>query len=157
MVVDEGGRPLADVEVILTREGSQPLATRTYADGRFEFKEVPDEGDVQLEIKTPGYEVRKISYAEGEDRSSEVVLYPALPAGQVRGAVLDLSGNPVAAKITITPGDHEVDVKEDGSFELELTPGRYTVRFHHADYKNQMRVVVVEDRGVVILNIALSP
>jgi hypothetical protein len=157
MVVDEGGRPLADVEVILTRQGSEPSTTRTYADGRFEFPEVPDEGNVELVIKTPGFENLKISYAEGEERSREVVLYPALPAGQVRGAVLDLSGKPIPASITITPGDHEVAVKEDGSFELELAPGRYTVRFNHPDYKNQMRVVVVEDRGVVILNIALSP
>lgn len=156
-IVDEGGRPLSDVEVILTQEGTAPRTTRSFADGRFVFEEVPVKGNVQLEIKTPGYEVVKLSYAEGAERSAEVVMYPALPAGQVRGAVLDLAGNPVVATIEITPGDHVVEVNADGSFELELSPGKYTVRFRHDDFKNQRRVVVVQDRGVVILNIALSP
>jgi hypothetical protein len=156
-IVDEGGRPLTDVEVILTQEGKAPRTTRSLADGRFEFVEIPVKGDVQLEIRTPGYEVVKRTYTEGAERNAEVVMYPALPAGQVRGAVLDLAGNPVVATIEITPGDHEMVVNEDGTFELELAPGRYTVRFRHDDFKNQRRVVVVQDRGVVILNIALSP
>src|SRR5690606_22559345 len=156
-IVDEGGRPLSDVEVILTQEGTAPRTTRSFADGRFVFEEVPVKGNVQLEIKTPGYEVVKLSYAEGAERNAEVVMYPALPAGQVRGAVLDLAGNPVVATIEITPGDHVVEVNADGSFELGISPGKYTVRFRHDDFKNQRRVVVVQDRGVVILNIALSP
>lgn len=156
-VVDEGGRPLPDVEVVLTRKGAEPIKMHSAADGQFEFPDVPLEGEVQLVLKTPGYEKVSLSYAEGKDRNSEIVMYPALPAGQVRGAILDLSGRPVAAKITITPGDVEIQVQEDGSFELELAPGNYTVRFSHDDFKNQKRDIVVQDRGVVILNIALAP
>jgi hypothetical protein len=36
-----------------------------------------------------------------------------------------------------------------------LAPGRYVVRFEHADFAPQRRNIVVKDKGVVILNIAL--
>jgi hypothetical protein len=154
-VVDEGGRPLPDVEVTLNREGAEPVKERTAADGSFKFAEVP-EGPVQLAIETVGYDPGNVEFAAGEERSREIVMRPAVPAGQVRGRVLDLSGNPVTAKVTISPGDHLVEVQADGSFELELAPGRYTVVFEHPDFTNQRRVIRIVDRGVVILNIALT-
>jgi hypothetical protein len=155
-VVDEGGRPLADVQVVMTLEGAEPVEERTFANGTFEFKEVP-EGAVELVIKTPGYDEKKISFEDGQERKGEVVLYPSLPAGQVKGEVRDLKGNPVAATIKITPGDKVIQVKADGTFELELAPGRYTVRFEAPDLSPQKRFIRVQDRGVVILNIGLSP
>jgi hypothetical protein len=156
-VIDEGGRPLADVEVVLKREGAPDVVERSYADGRFEFKDVP-EGPVEVIIKTPGYDEIKFQFGEDEKREKEVILYPSLPAGQVKGEVRDLKGNPLPeTKITISPGDKVVDVSEEGTFSLELAPGRYTVRFDHPDLSAQKRVIRVQDRGVVILNIALSP
>jgi hypothetical protein len=156
MVVDEGGRPLPDVTITLTREGADPIEERSYTDGRFEFKDVP-EGAVELSFKTPGYDEIKVSIAQGEERKKEVVLYPSLPAGQVKGEVRDLKGNPLAANITITPGDKVIQVSEDGTFELELAPGSYTVHFEHPELAPQKRFIRVQDRGVVILNIALTP
>lgn len=155
-VIDEGGRPLSDVVVILQQAGGESAEERTYADGTFEFKEVP-EGPVDIVIKTPGYDEVKFSFAEGQERKREVVLYPSLPAGQVKGEVRDLKGNPLQAKISITPGDEVIEVGEDGTFELELKPGRYTLRFEHPDLSPQKRFIRVQDRGVVILNIALAP
>lgn len=155
-VVDEGGRPLADVQVVLQREGASDVEERTYANGQFEFKEVP-EGPVVLVIKTPGYDEVKVQFAEGEPREKEVILYPSLPAGQVKGEVRDLQGNPLPdTKITISPGDKTVEVTAEGTFTLELAPGRYTVRFDHPELSPQKRVIRVQDRGVVILNIALT-
>lgn len=155
-VVDEGGRPLPDVTVTLTREGADPVEERSYADGRFEFKEIP-EGAVELSFKTPGYDEIKVSIAQDEERKKEVVLYPSLPAGQVKGEVRDLKGNPLAVTITITPGDKIIQVSEEGTFELELAPGSYTVHFAHPELAPQKRFIRVQDRGVVILNIALTP
>ncbi len=155
-IVDEGGRPLPDVVVVLTTEDGKTLEERSFANGTFEFKEVPL-GAVSLTIKTPGYDEVKFSFEKGEERKREVILYPSLPAGQVKGEVRDLKGNPVQATITITPGDKVIEVAEDGTFELELAPGRYTVRFEHPDLSAQQRSIRVQDRGVVILNIALAP
>lgn len=153
-VVDEGGRPLADVEVTLSREGEEPLTTRTFADGRFEFSDVPVES-VELSVQTPGYDTATTSIAADAERTAEIVMRPAVPAGQLRGKVLELNGTPVPAQITITPGEHTVAVRADGSFELELPPGKYTVVFEHEDFRKQQRKIRVHDRGVVILNIAL--
>jgi hypothetical protein len=153
-VVDEGGRPLADVELTLTREGAAPVKVRSFADGSFEFPDVPT-GDVVIEASTAGFDAGKVELGDEAERRTEIVLRPSVPAGQVRGKVLDLKGNPVAAKITITPGDHSLTVSADGSFELELPPGKYTVVFEHEDFRKQRRRIRVHDRGVVILNIAL--
>ncbi len=155
-VVDEGGRPLPDVAVTLKHENGQTFEERTYADGTYEFKDVP-EGAVEITIKTPGYDEVKHSFEAGEERKREAVLYPSLPAGQVKGEVRDLKGNPVRATITITPGDKVIEVGQDGTFDLELSPGAYTVRFEHPDLSPQKRFIRVQDRGVVILNIALAP
>ena len=164
-VVDEGGRPIPDAEVSWTPSGSPEgqasdeaaQSTRTYADGRFEFKEVRDESTGQLVVSTPGFDSASVDLEAGTERNTEVILYPALPAGQVRGKVLDLAGNPVEAQITVEPGNRPAIVGADGSFELELVPGRYTLTFEHAELSTQRRVIVVEERGVIIVNIALSP
>ncbi len=155
-VVDEGGRPLADAEVTLTREGEEPRVTRTAAGGEFEFAGVPDAGAVKMEVTTPGFEAATLTIVAGELREREIMLRPAVPAGQVRGKVLDLQGKPIQASVTITPGDHAVAVQPDGSFDLELAPGTYTVKFQHEDFSTQWRKIRVHDRGVVILNIALT-
>jgi hypothetical protein len=135
--------------------GEPPRVERTFADGAFHFESVP-EGAIELRVDTPGYEAATIDIAKGEQRSSEVMLRPAVPAGQVRGRVLDLRGRPLAANISITPGDSPVSVGADGSFELELAPGSYVVEFRHEGHTTQKRKIVVANRGVVILNIALT-
>ncbi len=100
-------------------------------------------------------------FGEQQPRTAEIVLRPAVPAGQVRGRVLDLQGTPVNAQITVasetgSPAVSQVIVAaSDGSFELDLVPGRYVVRFEHAAFAPQRRSIVVKDKGVVILNIAL--
>lgn len=153
-VVDEGGRPLSDVEVKLVQQGADPSSQRTDAEGHFEFANVPLQ-NVELVVAAEGYDEARVNVGSQEPRQSEIMLRPAVPAGQVRGKVLDLKGQPVAAQIRITPGDQLISVQADGSFELELTPGNYVVKFEHADFATQQRRIRVYDRGVVILNIAL--
>ncbi len=155
MVVDEGGRPLPDALVTLMRAGAEPQEVRSLEDGSFAFTDVPV-GSVELRVSTAGFDEVQIAIQPGQERIREVVLHPSVPAGQVRGRVLDLSGSPVQANITITPGEHPVEVGSDGSFTVELTPGRYTVKLRHPSFTTQERVIVVHDRGVVILNIALA-
>lgn len=155
-VIDEGGRPLADAEVRLLQDGRE-RTERTYADGTFRFAEVVDATEVRLRIATPGYDQVDATLAPGAQRFREVVLYPATPAGQVRGEVKTMNGEAIAARISVQPGSEEIQAHEDGSFEFELAPGRYTITFEHDDFSLQRRVIVVEDHGVVILNIALTP
>ncbi len=161
-IVDEGGRPLPDVAVVLEQEGQAARTERTLPDGHFEFTGVP-EGKVTLKVSEVGFDEVAVELAKEQPRSSELVLRPSVPAGQVRGKVLDLQGKPVAAQVSITseaggpnpPAPQTVAVAADGSFELDLAPGRYVVRFEHGDFAGQRRTIVVKDKGVVILNIAL--
>lgn len=164
-IVDEGGRPLADVAVVLEQEGQPTRTERTFADGRFEFAGVT-EGSVVLKVVESGFDDVTVILEKDKPRTSEIVMRPAVPAGQVRGKVLDLQGNPVIAQVTITSEAAKASTQQpaapqastvaaDGSFELDLAPGRYVVRFEHADFAPQRRNIVVKDKGVVILNIAL--
>ncbi len=155
-VVDEGGRPLADVELTLTPADGEPVVERSYADGSFEFKDVPADAQVEIKVMTPGYDDVTLEVGKDEVETREVVMRPSVPAGQVKGKVLDLQGNPIQAKITVTPGSHDVEVTAEGAFDLLLSPGRYTVKFEHEDYTTQVRKIRVKNRSVVILNIALE-
>jgi hypothetical protein len=155
VVVDEGGRPLSDVLVTLERADAEPRRERSFGNGSFRFDEVP-EGAIALRAETPGFDPVRIDIAEGGERSREIVLRPAVPAGQVRGRVLSLEGEPIAATVSIQPGNVVVPISDDGSFEIELSPGSYSVRLEHPGYARQRRQIRVHDRGVVILNIALT-
>jgi hypothetical protein len=154
MLVDEGGRPMADGEVILVREGVEMARVRTAADGQFSFEGVVL-GAVVLRVQESGYDALEFTLGPGEPRTAELVLRPAVPAGQVRGKVLDLQGMPILAQVRVSPGDLNLTVALDGSFELDLAPGRYTLRFDHPEFAPQRRTIVVKDRGVVIINIGL--
>jgi hypothetical protein len=158
VVVDEGGRPLPDVELTLIQEAHEPKMARSFADGRFEFEAIP-EGAAELRVSTPGFDPVTLAIAPKEEGSKEIVMRPAVPAGQVRGAILDVQGRPIAAKITITGNataeSSVLSAGDEGRFELELPPGRYVVKFEHPDFATQTRRIHLQDRGVVILNIAL--
>lgn len=155
-VVDEAGQGLADFEVTLELEQG-PRSVRTFADGRFEFTNVPDEIEVRVHASGAGFDPAGAAVGPGRDRQVELVLYATVPAGQVRGTVVDLKGHPVLATITIDPGNSIVEVGPDGTFNIELKPGEYRLRAEHPDFAPQGRVIVVVERGVVILHIALSP
>lgn len=154
IVVDEGGRPLADVEVRLELNG-ELHHQRTFADGSFRFAAVP-QGPAQLRVETPSFDPASVQLDPQRSSPIEIVLRPAVPAGQVRGKVLDLAGTPVAATVTVTPGEVTLEVQPDGSFELELAPGKYVLHFQHANFASQRRRVNIGERGVVIVNIALT-
>lgn len=153
-LVDEGGRPMADAQVVLFVDGAEVARERTTAEGQFSFPQVAL-GAVVLRVNEPGYEALEVALQADEPRSAELVLRPAVPAGQVLGKVLDLHGYPIMATITVNPGERHLTAAADGSFVIDLAPGRYTLRFEHPNFVPQRRTVVVKDRGAVILNIGL--
>jgi len=156
-VVDEGGRPLADVEVFLVQLDEPPVRTFSDAEGRFVFEGVLT-GQSRVTVKSPGYDAlsKELVVMQDEQSKLDFTLYESVPAGQVRGSVLDMAGAPLAAQVTIEPGGLVVPVDQTGSFSLDLAPGKYTVRFVLQGYATQVRVVRVQDKGVVVLSIALE-
>ena len=178
IIVDEAGLPISDVEVFInyadsklpepdadkadadrsvTPELSYQQVTRSDAEGRFEFKSVPL-GQVTLRTATIGYDSasKEVAFETAEQKFAELTIYPAVPAGEVKGRVLSLSGQGLKARISISPGNKKLETGEDGSFSLELKPGRYTLIFRHKNYGQQRRTIYLKDRGVVVLDIALS-
>jgi hypothetical protein len=154
-VVDEGGRPMPDVEVKLSIDGQPETVTHTSAEGVFDF---PDAiaGPAHLVVTTPGYDEVTVEFGDQDERTREIVLHESVPAGQLRGRVLDLQGKPLGATIRVEPGGQQVRAQADGSFDLDLSPGRYTVTFRNEGFSPQKRTITVKNRGVVILNIALT-
>ena len=87
----------------------------------------------------------------------EISSFPALASAASCLAASRISQRPLElrATISVTPGEQTIAVQADGSFELELAPGKYTLEFEHPEFGSQQRKIHVVDRGVVILNIAL--
>lgn len=156
-IVDEGGRPIPDVKVVLIQEGQEPLEYYSDAEGRYTFAEVPH-GPATVTTETAGFDPVSTEVTVGSEPAvvPESVLYESVPGGQVRGKVLDLRGEVVRARIIISPGDQEIKVGPDGSFSVDLAPGSYRVKFVHEGHRTQMRHIRVQDRGVVVVNIALE-
>jgi len=156
-VVDEGGRPMTDVTVTLSTAGHELRQCHTDADGHFRFDDVSI-GRATLTTDTVGYDPAKrdVALEAPTTEAGELVIYPALPAGEVKGRALDPQGKPVAATITVQPGGQSFQAAADGSFSIDLKPGSYALTFTHPDYAPQTRTVKVEERGVVVLDLALE-
>ena len=155
-VIDEAGQPIPDVRVVLSSAEGEAVEVYTDERGEFNLPQVLT-GPSAVEFSTPGFDpvTQQIDVEKDADQVVEATLYESLPAGQVRGRVLDFNGEPLAATVTISPGDAIAPVSADGSFSIDLKPGKYKVRFTYEGYTPQIRVVHVQDKGVVVLNIAL--
>lgn len=156
-IVDEAGHPVSDVMVLLTQADEPPIEVYSDANGMFLFETVTL-GPGKVTTKSAGYDsvAKDIEVKQDEEIRLDYVLYDSLPAGQVRGHVLDFTGGPIFATVTVDPGNLTIPVEADGGFSLDLKPGRYKVRFEHPGYSSQVRVIRVQDKSVVVLNIALE-
>jgi hypothetical protein len=78
-----------------------------------------------------------------------------LGQGQIQGNIRSFDGTPLQATVTVYPGNHKASTNAEGAFELNLKPGRYTVRLRAYGYNSQNRAVVVHENGVTVLNAEL--
>jgi len=142
VVKDTAGRPVADADVALTRDGKPHAHGRTDAEGRLEF--APGDAPGTLTVKSPGHGSKEV--AVGPDTPATVPV--ELPqAGAVAAKITDERGDVIACKVqfvgrdgTETPdfgpdsGEHGVKnvyYSHDGRFRRELGPGSYDVIVSH--------------------------
>ncbi len=157
-VLDAGGQPVVGATVSITPgQGEAPEPATTGDDGGFEIEDVPMAPGATLTVSAEGYResTEALDLSAGGTVTSNVSLERDLPSGQLRGVIQSFRGQPIAATIQVTPGDHEITAGEDGSFELDLEPGDYEVVISAPGYANQTRPVQIEQEGVTILNVDL--
>ncbi len=176
-VVDDAGKPIvgAKVEIKLKDVTAAPVATDdkgTYvfkgvrigvsaaASGnrpaRHDITETSAEIHVDVDGKKPG-SATVTTLAEGANTVPPIKLEAVLPPGQLRGVVHSLpNGKPVAgATISIDPGDKKAETKADGTFQLDLAPGTYTLTVKAPGFAPQELPVTIDPNGVAIKNIDL--
>jgi hypothetical protein len=156
-VVDAGGAGVAgaEVEVEITLHG-QTRKALTDADGRFEIPGLPA-GPVDLRVSAQGFHPAQ-SGAELEAGQTRAIDITLTPKAQLRGLVRSFRGTPLQATLTLEPQDGQgtprtVLTRPDGSFEIDVEPGRYRVEINAQGYLEQSRRVKVEDSGVTIINV----
>ena len=76
-------------------------------------------------------------------------------AGQIRGQVRSQTGEPVAASVVIQPEDIHLETDPAGAFRVDVTPGKHTVQLRARGYRSQRRDVLVDERGITVLNVEL--
>lgn len=80
---------------------------------------------------------------------------PAAGQGTIQGNIRSFDGTPLQATVTVYPGNLKASTNAEGAFELNLKPGRYTIRLRAYGYSSQNRKVVVNENGVTVLNAEL--
>lgn len=178
-VVDQAGKPVAGARV--TVQGHTYGAAASYvtdADGSYRIEHV----QVGRRIATPGPrgptsedKLDEPSLAvtaqlgDGKPATAAVdapkagintvppiALEPALPAGQLEGIVRTQAGKPVeGATITVTPGSAHVESGADGTFKLDLAPGKYKVTVKAPGLATQELDVTIDPNGVAIKELVL--
>lgn len=160
-VVDDAGAGIAGASIEVTpagaAEGSEPLRATSGADGAWTVEGVPV-GPARVVVRAEGREAVEQTLEVGAGaiaQAPEARLGGTLPAGEIRGVVQAADGSPLAAQIRIEPLGLELTCDADGAFEADVPPGTYQVTVRAPGHRAQTREVVVEQRGVVVLNAQL--
>lgn len=147
--------PIPDATVRLTSNDTL-IETKTDAEGKYVLHEVPL-GQVTVTVTAEDF--------EKQERTLEIVpempaLEPqtmamAIPGSQLRGLVRSFGGKLLRAHVTIMPMGIELDTAQDGSFQVDLEPGTYTVVVEATGFRSQRKKTEIEPHSVTILNVDL--
>ncbi len=142
--------------VTLARSDKQQTATSD-AQGAFAFTELPA-GSYAIGVAAAGFiaDPQTIELRAGDASELNVELKRALPQGQIRGTVRRFNGKPVAASIAIGELGVTQTTRDDGTFEIDVPPGEYSVSVKARGFRVQTRKARVEQHGVAILIVELE-
>jgi protocatechuate 3,4-dioxygenase beta subunit len=145
-VLDPDGRPLPEIEVQVSAQGTQVRdTTTTDANGRFHFASVIP-GQWYVIVRTESYPVQheSVTVASGEEAEVELRLEPG---GVITGTVLGLGTSELEHCHITSSGFVSARVKPDGTFRLEgVRLGTQTVTAQVSS-QNRSRSVQVEVSG----------
>jgi hypothetical protein len=149
-VVDPRGWPIPGARVV-SGAGGDALLCDDF--GRAQL-ELPPDG-AELTIEADHYEPLHYQVLPGAHGPQTVTLAARLPAGEIKGAVRSLSGQPLQARLEVSPSGLVVFSDAQGQFAVEVAPGDYTLRISAGGYETQERPAQVEERGVTIVVVDL--
>ena len=150
-IVGPDGAPLPDA---IVRLGARTATTGE--DGTFTLDDVTP-GSVDVIVERPGHEPtqRTLAITAGLESQLEVTLARVKPPSQIRGLVRSFDGKGLGATVRVEPAGVEVTAGADGSFQVDVPPGTYTIVVSMPGYEPQEKVVKVEEQGVAVKNIEL--
>lgn len=133
--------------------GAGTVELRTGEDGSFEAHELPA-GPLTVTFSADGHRDAEhaVDLGAGQTLVVDQILERALPEGQIRGVVSSLRGAPLRATIAVQPIGAQVTTDRDGTFQVDVPPGSYTVVVQAPGFRTQERRLRVEENGVTVLN-----
>lgn len=154
-VLDASGAPLVDAHVVV-RVGD--VTRDAYADGSgaFAVEGIPP-GEATLTITATHHVpvTRVLGDGALEVPADALRMQQAAPAGVIRGLVRNFDGQPLRATVRLRPGAASVQTAADGTFQVEVAPGRYTVSVESPGFASQSRQLELTDGQVTIFNVDL--
>jgi uncharacterized membrane protein len=156
-VLAPAGAGIADA-VLTLQHADGAVEQRADELGRYSFAPVAP-GSYTLGVTAPGWKPaqEQLELAAGDTRELNISLLRDVPQGQIRGTVRRFNGQPIVATVTIAELSVEQKTHEDGTFEVDVPPGRYTVAVTASGFRQQSRAAQVELHGVAILIVELEP
>jgi len=151
-VLNESGKPLAEVKVVLRNGETEKEATTDEA-GRYQFLDFPV-GKTQRVIQTADYAPveETLELNAGNASLPAVALKLEVRGAQIRGLVQGFDGKPVSSTLQVKALGISVETDAAGRFALDVVPGSYVVEIAAPGFVTQSRSVVVGPRAVVIVN-----
>lgn len=155
-VVDSTGHPLSDATVLLTTDDGE-VALEFETGSTYAAEAVPvGRAHVMVRADLMRDWERDIEISEGQPLDLRVEMLGAEVSGQIRGLVRAFNGKTLPARIHVEPGNHDEIAGSDGSFSIDVSPGKYRVRVSVDGYQPQERTVEIGKNGVMVLNVDLQ-
>ena len=145
------GERISDAVVKLKR-GEEELELPHQNLGTYGLDDV-QQGSATVIVQADRLQTRTLQIDVGEGPVTLTAqLDAAAETGQIRGLIRSFSGAALSARIFVEPGGTELRTAKDGSFSVDVAPGKYQVVVEAPGHQSQRRRVEVTADGVVILN-----
>ena len=156
-VTDDTGAPLAGATVTITDAKGKTATATTDATGRWRAEGIAT-GEATVDVTADGRlkQSAKVTVNAGDNTAPITALAPVIPPGRLRFVIRSFATSKgIDAEVEVNPGGHKVPVLADGTTELDIPPGTYTVKVSAPGHSSQTREYTVDQRSVVIVNVDL--
>jgi hypothetical protein len=156
LVLDSSGHPLSDATVkFVSAVGEQVLE---FEQGSTYVADAVPLGLGKLIVQANWMRdwERQVEVTSDQVLEVRVEMTNAERFGQIRGHVRAFDGTNLPAMVRVEPVQRDVQANPDGTFDLDIEPGTYSVRVTLDGYQTQLRTVTVRENGVIVLNVDLE-